>query len=385
MRQRKLVASRAAFVSALLALLVGPAGAFEWNVFKDPEDGQFDLSNWLLERGSGFLPVPIIITEPALEGGLGLALAFFHKPNGEPVALADPNKEVGLPPSVSFGLGAYTGNDSWLAGGGHFASWKKDRIRYTGAIGLASINLEFYILNDPIEYNVDGVFFFQDIQFRIKRTPLFLGARYTLLDVDASFGRDQGPPRKVPNFNPDQADGRDGGLGLLAHWDSRDNIFAPTRGQDGLLVYTFNNEAFGGDFDYDKIEGKIFSYHPLGKRFILGLRLEGAQVSEGAPFYALPFVDLRGIPIGRYQDGFAGVGELEGLWNLVGRWTLVGFAGVGRIDGDIASISDAQTIGAGGVGFRYLLARRLGLKAGIDLAWSQENFAFYLAIGTGWR
>jgi hypothetical protein len=117
------------------------------------------------------------------------------------------------------------------------------------------------------------------------------------------------------------------------------------------VIYTFNDEAVGGTFNYNKLEGKIFSYHPLG----------------------------------RYQDEFAGVAELEGLWNIVSRWTLVGFGGAGHTDGDIPVVSEAQTIWAGGDGFRYLLARRLGLKAGIDLAWSEGTFAFYLAIGTGWR
>ena len=31
------------------------------------------------------------------------------------------------------------------------------------------------------------------------------------------------------------------------------------------------------------------------------------------------------------------------------------------------------------------MARRLGLKTGIDLAWSEEDFGFYIAMGTGWQ
>lgn len=371
-------------ITTLLVLGVAPLGAFDWSIFKDPEDGQLDLSNWLLERGSGFLPIPIIITEPAVSGGLGVALAFFHKAKGERVDPADPHKAVGLPPSISFGAGAYTGNDSWLAGGGHFGSWKKDGIRYTGAVGLASINLKFYIRDNPFKYNVDGVFLFQNIEFRIRESPLFLGVRYTLFSVDAKFDREEDPPES-PILEPRSADGRDAGLGLVAHWDSRDNIFAPTKGQDGLLVYTYYGDSVGGEFRYDKLEGRIYSYHPLVSRFILGVRLDGAQVGDGAPFYALPFVDLRGIPIGRYQDQFAGVAELEGLWNVIGRWTVVGFGGAGHVDGDIPILSNKQTVWAGGVGFRYLLARRLGIKAGVDFAWSEEDFAFYIGMGTGWR
>ena len=134
----------------LLLLSVAPVWAIDWSQFKDPEDGQLDLSNWLLDRGSGFLPVPIIITEPAVEGGLGLALAIFHKAKGEPVAPKNDDGMVRLPPSVSFGAGAYTCNDSWLAAGGHFGSWKKDRIRYTGAAGLVSVNLDFYVADKPL-------------------------------------------------------------------------------------------------------------------------------------------------------------------------------------------------------------------------------------------
>jgi len=46
--------------------------------FIDPTDGQFDTSGWLIDN-KGFLPVPILITEPAVGTGLGLAGVFFHE------------------------------------------------------------------------------------------------------------------------------------------------------------------------------------------------------------------------------------------------------------------------------------------------------------------
>ncbi|MGE9270763.1 MAG: hypothetical protein ACQKBU_08155 [Verrucomicrobiales bacterium] len=39
---------------------------------------------------------------------------------------------------------------------------------------------------------------------------------------------------------------------------------------------------------------------------------------------------------------------------------------------------------AGGVGFRYLIARRHGLHSGIDLAWGEDGPAFYLQFGSDW-
>ena len=40
-----------------------------------------------------------------------------------------------------------------------------------------------------------------------------------------------------------------------------------------------------------------------------------------------------------------------------------------------------ETIGGG---FRYLVARRLGLKAGIDIARGPEEWAFYIQVGSAW-
>jgi hypothetical protein len=40
--------------------------------FKDPEGGWFDMSQFLLKKATGIMPVPIIITEPTVDNGLGL-------------------------------------------------------------------------------------------------------------------------------------------------------------------------------------------------------------------------------------------------------------------------------------------------------------------------
>ena len=68
------------FFLLLLAALAAPAqaGSF-FDQFKDT-DGWFDASDWVLENAVGFMPVPIIITEPAVGEGLGLAALFFHPP-----------------------------------------------------------------------------------------------------------------------------------------------------------------------------------------------------------------------------------------------------------------------------------------------------------------
>jgi len=45
--------------------------------FFDMLDGRFDASEYLSENAYGFLPVQIIITDPAVDGGLVMLGLFF--------------------------------------------------------------------------------------------------------------------------------------------------------------------------------------------------------------------------------------------------------------------------------------------------------------------
>jgi hypothetical protein len=71
--------------------------------------------------------------------------------------------------------------------------------------------------------------------------------------------------------------------------------------------------------------------------------------------------------------------------NLDGRWSAIGFAGAGRAAARASDLSDAPTRKTFGVGGRYLLARALGLHAGLDVARGPEKTAVYLIVGSAWR
>jgi hypothetical protein len=100
------------------------------------------MSEWLLDY-SGFLPVPIIITEPAVGVGGGAALVFFSE------SLRDAAKKQKcdghLTPPDIYGLGAFaTENGTKGAAAGGQWTFLDDRYRYRGGIGQFKINLDFY-------------------------------------------------------------------------------------------------------------------------------------------------------------------------------------------------------------------------------------------------
>jgi hypothetical protein len=73
-RSSSLTSSPAAslVVALLSSLCAGRSRSFALRWRHRSEDGQLDISNWLIER-KGFLPVPIVITEPAVGLGGGVA------------------------------------------------------------------------------------------------------------------------------------------------------------------------------------------------------------------------------------------------------------------------------------------------------------------------
>jgi hypothetical protein len=123
----------------------------------------------------------------------------------------------------------------------------------------------------------------------------------------------------------------------------------------------------------------------------VGVRVDLRHAEPGAPFWGLPFIDLRGIPAMRYQGNDVLVAETELRCDVTRRWSLVGFAGVGRASRDLLDLpeffeerSKAQTAWNAGAGFRYLIARRYGLRMGIDIARGPEDWAFYITVGSSW-
>ena len=374
-------------LTALAALsLWSPMAGAGWlpDYLFDEQDGQFDVSDYLASA-KGFLPVPIIITEPAVGFGLGAAVAYFHAPKE-----LDPevHNHKG-PPSISVGFGAKTENGTYAYGGGHLGVWKDDHIRYTGALAKMNVNMAFYIngrdekiLEQGIDFNIDGALLFQQMQFRLKETNWWLGAKYLYVTADNTFGLGEALPPDLPDpqFNFDLA-----ALGVYVIYDGRNTVFTPSSGLSAKLEYKNFANTWGSDFDYDSYKGSLLHYTPFGDYSSLGLKFVGETVSGDVPYFSYPFVMLRGIPALRYQGESALVAEAEYLWGITPRWSLVFFGGVGKTTTINEFRGKGQTVGAGGLGFRYRLARKLGLQAGVDVARGPEDTSIYLTVGSAWQ
>lgn len=371
------------------------------------------MSTYLAENAFGFLPVPILITDPAVDGGLGLAGLFFHESEemAEERRLAMLESENAsrylLPPNVTFAAAAYTGNDSLMLGGGHLGFFKEGRIRYTGFGGHADFNLDFYGTGDlalkrPVEINTTGFNVMQWLRFQLGDSRFFLGLsqRYTTAEVSpTNIGEILGeilPPGLLPPEDQDKladkirevltTDVTLSGVGFTLDFDNRDNVFSPHSGYEYSLEQIYFRDLVGSDLEYELTTFDGHNYWPVSKSFRVNLRLnaERAASKDPLPPFATPAIVLRGVPIGRYQGNSIGVVEGELVWQIDPRWALLGFGGAGYAATDFEDLTDSPSRVGKGVGFRYQIARRYGFDVGIDVGWGPEDTVVYIQSGTAW-
>ena len=354
------------------------------SLFRDVTDGGFDVSEFLSTR-VGFLPMAMPITEPAVGYGLALGFSFFHdKPQvvnypGQPPRV--------ILPSITTVFGAGTENGTWSLGLGHIGVWNDGKIRYVGALGYANLDLDWFGRGDSlggqsISYTNDVLFLYQKITFKLGDSDLFLGPQYRFLATDASFARDA-TDSGVPAID---LQSQTAGLGVVLAYDSLDQPFSPTRGIRAEVTYSQQADAFGGDFDYGRLNFFGITYIPLGDKFVLGLRADGGLITGGeAPFYDLPGLMTRGIPRGRYVDDAALLAEAELRYDVTNRWSLIGFGSIGRVADSFGALGSADNHAALGGGFRYLVARQYGIRMGLDLGYGDDgDWSVYVTMGTGW-
>ena len=353
--------------------------------FTDPEDGAIDLSQWLLDR-RGFLPVPIVITEPAVGYGGGIAVAFFRESLGDAAAKAKGGHVT--PPDIYGAAIAATENGTQFGGLGAMFTFDEDRWRYRGGIGRAEVHLDFYGVGGDlgtgdrkIGYTLDGWVSSQQVLRRVGATNHYLAARWIYLDLDSRFDTGQ----EQPVLSDHERARRASGIGLSWEHDSRDTIFTPSRGLLAAVETLFYDPSWGSDTSFETWRAYLFWYTPIGRSVVLGTRLDGRTARGDVPFYQLPYIELRGIPAVRYQDEYVGVAEVEARWNVTPRWAVIGFFGAGRAWGRRDDFDEADTEVAKGAGFRYLIARRLKLYAGLDYGWGPDDEAFYIQVGSAWR
>ena len=356
-------------------------------LLKDSLDHAFDLSDYIIDA-KGFVPVPYITTEPAL-GGFGIAIMpIFIKKNPPYIdSVKGTIRRTPVAPDITGGALVYTANNSWLTALFRSGTLVKQRIKYVVGTGYANINISFYRDFDQkgekeYKLNIKSFPLFLQATKRLGLSYWYLGFKYLFLKTDASYVGNKLFDSLGKNFEMKSTVSH---LGAILELDNRDNIFTPNKGTKLHADALWGNEAIGNDFNYWKFNYYLYTYFKFSEKLIGGLRLDGQQVTGDPPFYLLPYLDMRGLPAVRYQGRADILTEVEFRWNFYRRWSVMAFSGTGKAFDDWNEFGDAKWITTYGTGLRYLLARKFGLRVGVDLAKGPDTWAYYIVFGSNWR
>ncbi len=352
--------------------------------FRDSLDHAIDISDWLITK-KGFFPMPILVTEPSLGGfGLGIAPIFIspHDP------IERDGKFYPVMPDVTAVAGLYTLNKTWMAGGGRVGMIPKRRLRYKVGAGYVNMNMSYYhavpLTGEELrlDFNIRAVPLYIYLG-KILKNPRFVTAGYYMFaHSDLSLNNNggvlpDGISRKELKSNLAKLGGR-------LEFDTRDNSFTPNKGIKSYLDGGWSNPVVGSDFKFGMFEWAFYWFAPLHPKWINGFRFDVQQVVGTVPFYFKPFIDMRGVPAERYQGRTTVLMELEERWDCYRRWSVLFYGGLGKGFDSFSEFSSADWAYSYGTGFRYLLARKLQLRTGVDLAMGPEGFTYYLVFGSSW-
>jgi hypothetical protein len=302
-----------------------------------------------------------------------------------------PRKDAGAEgwsrPDISAVGGIATQNGTWAALAGDASRWLDGRLRTLVGAGVGEFNLDFYglgldrsSLDQKVRYSLQFTGAVAQANWQLApQSPWAVGLRYVYANVDPKL-------RDEPAFPglTDRLRVKVSAPTAIVEFDTRDNIFTPTRGIYAETSYLVSRQALGSSDDFERLQQVLIGWHSLQHNLTLGARADYAWSSKGTPFFLRPFIQLRGVPAMRYQGDQMASAELEARWQFYGRWSVVAFGGAGMTRTNHDTFSATQGVGSGGVGFRYELARKFRMHAGIDVAHSPGTTAVYFQVGNAW-
>lgn len=347
--------------------------------FTDPQDGWFDVSAFL-DTAYGFVPVIAPITEPAIGYGAAGALVFIDRhPPAHDQEFVRPNI------AMAGGLATENGTEGLFAG--HLGTWMDGRLRTLAAVADMDVNLEFFGLGgqgnpgDSLDYSIAAQGGVIGGNYKLGDTPYWLGLRYLKATTRVAFDI---PATDPPGITPEDRDLQLAALTPSLTLDMRNNFFTPTQGWYVDLAVPIFRKDLGSDRDFETATLLAMHYRPLHDALFFAVRAGAKTSSDGTPFYLRPFVWLRGVQALGYQGEQAAEIEAELRWQLHTRFSLVGFGGAGIARSDIAPGDEDKSVSAGGLGFRYLIARKHGLHMGLDVAFGPDDPVLYVIFGSAW-
>ncbi|CAZ94188.1 BamA/TamA family outer membrane protein [Zobellia galactanivorans] len=320
-------------------------------------------------------PVAFYTPETAFGFG-GIGIANFW--------LKEEQKET-RPSSVQLGLSYTTKSQLLLYMPFEFYK-KNERWRLLGELGFYKYFYNFYGVGVDSREEDEETY---EVTFPRARLALmrdiwpnfYIGVGYEF-DNFSSLKIEEGGILEASDV-PGKRDGTLSNIGIRVFYDTRDNVFYPTEGmyiQGNLFT---SSKILGASFKYSKFELDSRYYQKVGKKQVIAANLFLGGSSKNTPFYDLFYLGskrTRGINNRRFQDTSELSMVLEYRFPIAGRFGGAVFGSSGTVTPTLNEAFSSAYKNAGGVGIRYIINKRDGVRIRADYGMSSEGGNFYFTI-----
>ncbi len=337
-------------------------------------------SPWI--RTSSFIVLPIAFYTPETRLGFGAAAAYTFRFRDEPDTLRPAQIQPGV---------AYTLENQLLLYLPFQIFYHHNQYNIYGELGYYRYFYRYYGIGNDTPTDAEELYtaHFPRVRLNVLRRlhpHVFVGLRYWFDDYRVVRRAAQG------SLIQDTDTGSQGGVvsawGVVANFDSRNNLFYPTRGMLAELVLLDNTRLLGSDFYYTRLSLDAAVYHTFPWQHTLALNGFTDLTFGDPPFFQMPLLGgtkkLRGHWEGRFRDRKLLLLQAEYRFPLFWRLGMVAFAGAGKVAPDLPTLMRAGTTvhySVGG-GLRGRLRRKDPIHIRIDVGFDENGqYLPYITIG----
>jgi outer membrane protein assembly factor BamA len=320
-------------------------------------------------------PTPIVFWSPSTKMAAGSELTYII------------GKGLMLRPTILSAYVLYTQKKQLSTSFGVDQYWDQDRYHAAGSVGYAEFPAAFYGIGNHTKmsnveaYTPQSGWLYFDFLKTISR-GFYLGCQYELDDTRILKIKTGGS--LDTNVIAGKSSGVSSGLGVVADWDTRDNILYPMRGRFYRFSFTPFSSAFGSHFKFVRMNFDLRQYFSLWKSQVLAYQVYVNTITGDAPFYKMSTLGgpdlMRGYPRRRFRDRDMIAFQTEYRVPLFWRIGVVGFAGAGEVAHRIHDVRIQDLKYSLGYGMRFQIDRKNHTNLRMDMGYGKKSFSPTLAI-----
>lgn len=266
----------------------------------------------------------------------------------------------------------------------------KEKYYFVGFYGYSRFPILYYgVGSEAKTVNEEAITYellrFENLSYRKVGKHSFAGLGWRYFNMYNVKGTGNGV---LENSNTVGKSGsRVSGLNISYQYDTRDNVLTTSTGNYAQVIYSFHNQMTGSSNTFQRLQVDLRKfYRPFQDRQdVLAFQAYGYLTSGEVPFNELGLIGgdmiMRGYYVGSLRDNNLLAAQAEYRWQVLKRWGLVGFAGVGNVNNSFQEIKMDKLLPSYGGGFRFKINRKENVNVRVDYGFGngQQNLYFFIA------